>query len=83
MPGWRSCVPGRDECGAGDDEAEARKRAVVARAPEQTGSWKTRIPPMSAARLAATEVRAMTSTPGPIWRLGAEAEKAIAAAIRA
>jgi hypothetical protein len=41
--------------------------------PEPIGSWKTRIPPMIAVRLAATEVIAMTSTASPIWRLRAEA----------
>jgi Fatty acid desaturase len=51
----------------------ARKRAVMARGPEPIGSWKTRMPPMIAARLAATEVSAMTSTPSPSWRLRAEA----------
>jgi len=51
----------------------ARKRAVISSAPEPIGSWKTRIPPMIAVRLAVTEVSAMTSTPLPIWRLRAEA----------
>ena len=39
---------------------------------EPIGSWKIRMPPMIAARLAATDVIAMTSTPSPIWRLRAE-----------
>jgi hypothetical protein len=52
---------------------KARKRPMTATAPEPIGSWKTRTPPMMAARLAATEVRAMTSTPLPICRLPAEA----------
>ena len=50
----------------------ARKRPLLAER-QPIGSWKTRIPPMIAVRLAATDVSAMTSTPSPIWRLRAEA----------
>ncbi len=47
----------------------ARKRAVMPAGPEPIGSWNTMMPPMIAARLAATEVSAIISTPLPIWRL--------------
>jgi hypothetical protein len=45
----------------------------MASGPEPTGSSKTRMPSMMATRFAATEVRAMTSTAGPIWRLRGDA----------
>ena len=48
-------------------------RAPIASGPEPMGSPKTRMPPMMAARFAATEVKAMTSTAGPSWRLRADA----------
>ena len=49
------------------------KRAPIATGPDPMCSPKTMMPPRIAARFAATEVKAMTSTPGPIWRLRAEA----------
>jgi hypothetical protein len=45
----------------------------MASGPEPMRSSKTRMPPTIAERFAATEVRAMTSTAGPSWRLRAEA----------
>ena len=52
---------------------KAKKRPPISTGPEPIGLWKTTIPPRIAARLAATEVSAMTSTPWPIYRLRAEA----------
>jgi hypothetical protein len=46
---------------------------MISTAAEPMGSLKTRMPPTIAVRLAATEVKAMTSTPGPICKPRAEA----------
>ena len=53
--------------------ANAITRPVMARAPIPIGSRNTRMPPMIAARLAASEVSAMTATPRPSWSPRAEA----------
>jgi hypothetical protein len=63
----------RHERRARDDQETATNRAPMAGGPEPTGSSKTRMPSMMATRFAATEVRAMTSTAGPIWRLRGDA----------
>ena len=48
-------------------------RPVIPTAPEPIDSPKIRMPPRIAARLAVTEVIAMTSIGSPTWRLRADA----------
>jgi len=57
-------VPGHERR-AGDDEAERDDTGADLERARAIGSPKTRTPPMIAARFAATEVSAITSTAGP------------------
>ena len=72
-------LPSATRSGAGIRAAPAMTspnaiiRPAIATAPVPIESRKTRTPPTIAMRLAATEVSAMTSTPGPICRPRAEA----------
>jgi hypothetical protein len=58
-------------------------RPAIGTTPCPIESRKTRTPPTIAMRLAATEVSAMTSTPGPIYKPRAGAWKAITEAASA
>jgi hypothetical protein len=50
----------------------ASVRPTIWAAPTPIESWKTRMPPLIAIKLAAIEVNAITASAGPTWRLRAD-----------
>jgi hypothetical protein len=66
-------VLGGHECCAGDDEAEREEAGADREWAGADGFAEDEDAADDGGQVAATEVKAMTSTPGPSWRLRADA----------